>query len=118
MPARQMQSRSWPGLTHLLPAPCTGPQGTMAMAQLHSMPERQRLAYMHLFAACGDLWAKQVPVADLPKLQLRVLHAICLAEAHLPASEADVKLHDLLHLALDELPTWGRFEPIGSAGER
>lgn len=79
----------------------------MALAQLQGLPERQRLTHMRVFAVCGDLWAKQVQVADLPHLQLRTLQAICLAEAHLPASEADVKLHDLLHLALDVLPTWG-----------
>ena len=28
-------------------------------------------------------------------------------EAHLPASEADIKLHGLLHLAFDVLPAYG-----------
>lgn len=28
-------------------------------------------------------------------------------ELHLPASEADIKLHDLLHLAYDVIPAYG-----------
>lgn len=99
----------------------TGPQGTMALAQLQGLPERQRLTHQRVFAVCGDLWAKQVWTADLPHLQLRTLQAICLVEAHLPASEADVKLHDLLHLAFDVLPTWGEMllcSPLLKAGVR
>ena len=54
---------------------------------------------MRIFQACGELWAKEVREDSLPDLQLRVIEAICLAELHLPASEADIKLHDLVHLA-------------------
>lgn len=63
---------------------------------------------MCLFQVCGDLWAKQVAIADLPALQLRVIEAICLMELHLPATEADMKLHNLLHLAFDVLPNYGK----------
>ena len=73
-----------------------------------NMQRAQRLTYMRMFQVCGDLWAKQVTIADLPALQFRVIEAICLMELHLPASEADIKLHDLLHLAFDVLPNYGK----------
>lgn len=57
---------------------------------------------------CGDLWAKSIPKSRLPDLQLATLEAICCMELHLPASEADIKLHDLLHLAFDVIPAYGK----------
>jgi hypothetical protein len=87
--------------------PHAGPYGAAAMSKLEDMPEAQRLAYALLMETCGDLWAKTVRAADLPALQLRVLEALACAELHLPATEADIKLHGLAHLALDVLPAWG-----------
>jgi hypothetical protein len=74
------------------------------------MPLPQRLAYIRMFQACGQLWHKAVHKDDIPDLQRRVLEAVCLAELHLPASEADVKMHNLVHLVMDVLPTWGECE--------
>lgn len=69
--------------------------------------EPQRLTYMRLFQACGDLWLKELRADGLEDLQLRVVEAVCLAELHLPASEADIKMHDLVHLAFNNIPLWG-----------
>lgn len=70
--------------------------------------EPQRLTFMRLFQACGDLWLKELKVDELKDLQLRVVEAVCLAELHLPASEADIKMHDLIHLAFLNIPLWGK----------
>lgn len=67
----------------------------------------QRLTYIRMFLVCGELWNKEICIADLPNLQLRVLEAICFTELHLPATEADAKMHMLLHLAFDNLTLWG-----------
>jgi hypothetical protein len=85
----------------------TGPYGAVAMSKLEDMPDAQRETYALLLETCGALWAKTVRECDLPDLQLRVLEALCFAEIHLSAAEADIKLHGLLHLALDVLPAWG-----------
>ena len=70
------------------------------------VPEAQRLTYMRVFQACGELWQKEVNGSDIPDLVLRVIEAICLVELHLPASEADIKLHNLVHLAFS-IGDWG-----------
>ena len=85
-------------------APCMGELATC----WHEAYMACLTPYMCLFQVCGDLWAKQVAIADLPALQLRVIEAICLMELHLPATEADMKLHNLLHLAFDVLPNYGK----------
>jgi hypothetical protein len=84
-----------------------GPYGSMLTANLTDMPEAQRLTYMRMFQVCGDLWAKSISKHRIQELQLAVVECICLMELHLPATEADVKLHDLLHLAFDVLPNYG-----------
>lgn len=71
--------------------------------------EPQRLTYTRLFLVCGDLWRKEQRKDGLKDLQLRVLEAVCLAELHLPASEADIKMHDLIHLAFLNIPLWGGY---------
>ena len=78
------------------------------MSLMTDMPEAQRSAYALLLEVCGMLWAKTVRRADVHDIQLAVLRAICVAEAHLPATEADIKLHDLLHLACDVITAYGR----------
>ncbi len=84
-----------------------GPYGAVALDSLCDMPEARRLTFQFVFQICGDLFAKEVAVSDLPDLQLRVIEALCLMELHLPASEANIKLHNLLHLVFDVLPTFG-----------
>lgn len=85
-----------------------GPLGAITVASMTQMPEAQRLTYMRMFQACGDLWAKELHGADVFSVQHAVIECICLMELHLPASEADVKLHDLLHLAFDVIPAFGK----------
>ena len=75
-----------------------------------NMPEPQRLTYIRLFQVCGDLWAKELPKDPrlLAQLHREVIEAICLTELHLPALMADIKLHGLLHLSIDNIPMWGK----------
>lgn len=75
--------------------------------QLKGLPEPMRLAVITTLNAAAALWTKEVPKADVPGIQARVVEAINVLEAHLPASEANHKLHNWLHLAFDNLPTWG-----------
>lgn len=84
-----------------------GPYGSLLAANLTDMPVAQRLTYMRMFQVCGDLWAKSISMQRVEELQLAVVECICLMELHLPATEADAKLHDLLHLAFDVLPNYG-----------
>ena len=87
-----------------------GPYGSSILnALMDSCGEAQRLTYMRIFQACGELWAKELRVDSLPDLQRRAVEAVCLAELHLPASEADIKMHDLIHLAYQNIPYWGKW---------
>jgi hypothetical protein len=88
----------------------TGPLGAKLFSNLQDMPLAQRTTYIRLFQACGELWHKSVSIASLPDLQHRVVEAVCMAELHLPATEADIKMHNLVHLAFDVLPEWGECE--------
>jgi hypothetical protein len=71
------------------------------------MGEKQRRTYQLMLQVCGQLWERPVRVAGLKDLEERVLEAICAVELHLPASEADVKLHNLLHLVKEVIPDYG-----------
>jgi hypothetical protein len=74
---------------------------------MDDVPEAQRLTYIRVFQACGELWEKEILEEALPDLILRVIEAICLVELHLPAIEADIKLHNLMHLAFS-IGDWGK----------
>ena len=93
----------------MLIASCTtpsGPYGAWLLSLMEDVPEAQRLTYIRVFQACGDLWQKEIEGNDLPDLFLRVIEAICFVELHLPANEADIKLHNLIHLAFS-IGDWG-----------
>ena len=84
-----------------------GPIGAIIINGLKGLPgtlgDQQRMTIIRVLQVCGDLWAKEIVEADIPLLQERVIETICLVEAHLPASELDIKLHNLLHLCDDNL---------------
>ena len=69
-------------------------------------------------ACCDDLWAMQQLRQENPDLQLCVLDAMCLGELHLPAAVADMKLHQLAHLAFDADPGYGTVRTSGHEWER
>lgn len=75
-----------------------GPYGTYVLEHARSLGRPQRQALQELFSVCGAMWAKEVRRDDLPALFQRVVRAVCAVERHLPVSELDVKLHNLLHL--------------------
>jgi hypothetical protein len=106
----------WLSLTAAPSPACKGPYGSSLMNAMAEVAEPQRLTYMRLFQACGDLWLKEQSKAGLKDLQLRVIEAVCLAELHLPASEADIKMHDLIHLAFQNIPLWGECAGSLTAG--
>ena len=92
-----------------------GPLGSYLIELCEAVGSMQRLACMRMFQAIGDLWVKEIPKTSMPALALRTLEAICFMELHLPASEADVKLHNALHLAFQQIPEWGEcFQHIGN----
>jgi hypothetical protein len=86
-----------------------GPHGSAAIGSLTDMPGPQRYTFMRVFQVGGRLWAKEVAKKDLPSMQLVVTEALGLMELHLPATEADVKLHNVLHLVFNVLPGYGGF---------
>ena len=78
------------------------------------MPPRQWFTFQLLLGACcDDLWAMQQLRQENPDLQLCVLDAMCLGELHLPAAVADMKLHQLAHLAFDADPGYGTVRTSG-----
>ncbi len=83
-----------------------GPLGSAIFNEMTHL--EQRVTFMRMIQALGELWHKEIRKEDIPALQLRVLEAICLTELHFPAAEADVKLHGLLHLAFNNLTLWGK----------
>lgn len=89
-----------------------GPIGAKMLHDLSFLPgltfgHAQRLTMMRVLTALGDLWQKELHRDDIKPLQLRVLEAVGLVELHLPASQLRIKLHNLLHLAYDNLERWG-----------
>jgi hypothetical protein len=61
--------------------------------------KQQHMAMLQLLKACNMLWWKSYhSTACLLEVQKLVVEAVCAVQAYLPASELDIKLHDMLHL--------------------
>ena len=78
-----------------MPKYYAGPYAAAFFDSFTDMPDAQRLTYIRLFHAAGDLWLKEQPKD--PRIQnalfRRCLEAICLTELHFPALQADCKMH-------------------------
>lgn len=78
-----------------------GPIGLYALACVRAfMPATIWSALMRLLQVIGLLWAKEVHQASCDHLYAHALEAVCAVELHLPLSERDIKLHEVVMIAL------------------
>lgn len=63
------------------------------------MGRPQRAALQFLWQVIGELWNKEVRRDDLPWLRELAVEAVCVMECHFPATELDIKMHNIIHLA-------------------
>lgn len=76
-----------------------GPVGMYAFMALSEMPIEVNEAYIEVLRVCHLLSRKSMPQSDLEDLERIVIEAVCKLEFWLPATELDIKCHNLLHLA-------------------
>lgn len=76
-----------------------GPIGMYAFMALSEMPIEVNEAYIEVLRVCHLLSRKSMPHSDLDDLERVVIEAVCKLEFWLPATELDIKCHNLLHLA-------------------
>jgi hypothetical protein len=75
----------------------------MMVEEMQDMARPQHAALQFVLQVIGELWNKEVRREDLPWLGQLAVQAVCVMEAHLPATELDIKLHNTVHLACDGL---------------
>ena len=63
------------------------------------MPADICSALMRLLQVIGLLWTKEVHQASCNFLYAQAVEAACALELHLPVSERDIKLHELVMIA-------------------
>lgn len=73
--------------------------GLYMLSALHDIGPKQREAYQALLLACNAISSKSFTQLQLQEARGKLLLAVCLVEACLPAVECDIKLHALTHLA-------------------
>lgn len=79
---------------------CAGPIGLYALSCVKAeLSPEIYVTLQLLLQVCGLLWCKVLAKRAVPSLQALVLKAVCMVELHLPISERDIKLHELLELA-------------------
>jgi hypothetical protein len=76
-----------------------GPVGMYAFMALSDMPVEVNEAYIEVLRVCHLLSRKSMPQSDMEDLERVVIEAVCKLEFWLPATELDIKCHNLLHLA-------------------
>ena len=85
------------------------PFGTWLLEHAWGMSANCRRTAQRLLYAMSILQDKAYLADDLPALRALVVKALCWSEQCFPPSEADVKLHELLHLVdriMDLGPGW------------
>ncbi len=82
------------------------PFGTYLLGHLTSIKPDQRHTVQQLLCVLSFINDDAIPEADLPALREAMVKALCLIDLHLPCTELDIKLHNLLHL-VDRIPDLG-----------
>jgi len=73
--------------------------GAGKYALLGLLPLKEQAAMFGVLDACNAMWQREFDAAKLAELEEQVASALAAAEVALPASELDIKLHNLMHLA-------------------
>jgi Domain of unknown function (DUF4218) len=74
---------------------CTGAYILLAC---RDMPKNVLYTLVMVMQCCGVLWEKSCSRQELQDLREYVVLTLSLVEAHLPASELDIKMHNMLHM--------------------
>ena len=82
------------------------PYGTYLVGHLTALKPAQRHTIQQLLCAMSFLSDDAIPIAEMPGLHQAIVKALCLIEQHLPCTELDIKLHNLIHL-VDRIPDLG-----------